>query len=99
MEALMTDDLNQLTAAYLARQTTSIRLWFIEIVLDAAFGWDDCERRRSTPLENYPAPVRVQAIARTLRSWLNDAAESGIDPLEYISSAARLDLADELRHC
>jgi hypothetical protein len=95
---MTTEDIEQLTITYLARQTSAIRLWFVDTVLEAALGWDDCQSA-GTPLDDYPAPVRVQAVARTLRSWVDDAANYGIDPLEYIHSKSSVDLADQLRHC
>jgi hypothetical protein len=50
-------------------------------------GRDDCERP-STLLDDYPAPVRVQAVAQTLRSCLNQAAEDAVDSGDYIQTAA-----------
>jgi hypothetical protein len=91
------DELVQLAAAYVARRTASIRLWYFDTVMEAALGWDNCHD--GTPLEQYPAPVRVQAVARVLRARVDRAGDQGIDPAAYIRSTHDSDLVDDLRHC
>ena len=94
----MTDELEQRTIEYIARQTAQIRAWFFDTVLDAALGWDDC-RSLAAPLDGYPSPVRVQAVAEVLRARIDAAGDEGLDVLDYIRSTRDLDLVDELRHC